>query len=137
MEAQFFVGVHGVVSNRGRILILKRAARMPYKPGVWDLPGGHLALGESIEACLLRDINEETGLDVSIDRLLGLHKTDAEPYMQALYACRLQIYQLVKLRPDEHVESGWVTREELGNMDLIPYLGAILKRGLLDYVQVR
>ncbi len=32
-EAQFFVGVHGVIANRGRIILLKRAERMLYKPG--------------------------------------------------------------------------------------------------------
>ncbi len=38
-EAQFFVGVHGVIADRGRIIVLKRAERMPYRPGTWDLPG--------------------------------------------------------------------------------------------------
>ena len=134
METQFFVGIHGVISNRGRVLVLRRAERMPYRPGSWDLPGGHLALGENFEACLLREVKEETGLDVTIERLLGLHKIDAEPYLQAVYACRLSVYQPIKLRPDEHVESRWVSRDEIAALDLIPYLSAILKRGLLNQV---
>ena len=133
-EVQFFVGVHGVIANRGRIIVLKRAARMPYRPGSWDLPGGHLALGESFEQCLLREIKEETGLDAVIDRLLGLHKTESEPYLQALYACRLAVYRQVRLRPEEHVESRWVGLEEMAEMDLIPYLLSALRRGLLNFV---
>jgi len=134
-EQQFYVGIHGVIANRGRILVLKRAPVMPYRPGSWDLPGGHLSLGESFEDCLLREIKEETGLDVAIDRLLGLHSMVSEPYMQAFYSCRLTVFQKVRLRPDEHVEHRWVTPDELASLELIPYLAAIMKRGMLSYVK--
>ena len=36
----------------------------------WSLPGGRLEGGESLESCAIREIKEETGLDVSIDSLL-------------------------------------------------------------------
>jgi len=134
-EAQFYVGIHGVIANRGRILVLKRADAMNYRPGSWDLPGGHLAVGESSEECLLREIKEETSLDVMIERLLGLHNNIAEPYMQALYACRLSVYKTLKLRESEHADSRWVTPAELEQMELIPYLSGILKRGMLAYVK--
>lgn len=134
-EVQFFVGVHGVIANRGRIIVLRRAARMSYRPGTWDLPGGHLALGEDFEECLLREVKEETGLDVAVERLLGVHKVPADPYLQALYACRTVVYRQIRLRPDEHGESRWVTLEEMAELPLIPYLDAMLKRGLLDYVK--
>ena len=134
-EQQFYVGIHGVIANRGRILVLKRAPVMPYRPGSWDLPGGHLSLGESFEDCLLREIKEETGLDVAIDRLLGLHSMVSEPYLQAFYSCRLTVFQKVRLRPDEHVEHRWNTPDELASLELIPYLAAIMKRGMLSYVK--
>ncbi|MGH7925542.1 MAG: NUDIX domain-containing protein [Candidatus Binatus sp.] len=134
-EQRFFVGIHGVIAGRGRMLVLKRAPAMAYRPGRWDLPGGHIALGESFEDCLLREVKEETALDVAIDRLLGLHSMVSEPYLQALYSCRLRVFQNVKLRPDEHVEHRWVTPAELANLDLIPYLAAILKRGMLSYLK--
>ena len=134
-EAQFYVGVHGVIANRGRLLVLRRAEAMPYKPGSWDLPGGHLTLGESAEECLLRETKEETALDVAIDGLLGLHNMITEHYMQILFACRLTVYQHITLRPNEHVESRWVTPAELETMELIPYLDGILRRGMLAHVK--
>ncbi len=134
-ETQFFVGVHGVIANRGRVILLRRAPQMHYAAGAWDLPGGHLALGEDFEQCLLREAREETGLDIAVERLLGVNKMPAQPYVQVFYACRTLVYQKVTLRPDEHVEYRWATPEEMAAMDLIPYLKIILGRGLLNHVQ--
>jgi 8-oxo-dGTP pyrophosphatase MutT (NUDIX family) len=134
-EQQFYVGIHAAIVNRGRILVLKRAQRMPYSPGSWDLPGGHLEVGEDFEQCLHREVKEETALDVAIERLLGLHSMVAEPYIQATYACRLTVFQKVQLAPHEHVEHRWVTLDELAALDLIPYLSRILKRGMLAVVK--
>jgi 8-oxo-dGTP diphosphatase len=134
-EHQFYVGIHGVIASRGRMLVLKRAPAMTYAAGRWDLPGGHIALGESLEECLSREVKEETGLDVAIERLLGLNAMVPEPYLQAIYSCRLSVFQNVRLRPDEHVDHRWVTVDELASLELIPYLSAILKRGWLSYVK--
>jgi 8-oxo-dGTP diphosphatase len=136
-EAQFWIGIHAVIAERGRVVVLRRAARMPYRPGHWDLPGGHLALGEGFEQCLTREVGEETGLEVEIERMLGLHKAPPDPYVQALYACRpAGLRRELVLRPQEHVEGRWVSVRELAAMsDLIPYLAGMLRRGMLDYLK--
>lgn len=136
-ESRFFIGVHGIIADRGRLVVLRRAARMPYRPGHWDLPGGHLALGESFEQCLAREVGEETGLAIDIERALGFHASPPGPYAQALYACRpADARRELVLRPGEHVEGRWVTVDELARMaDLIPYLEGILRRGMLDYLK--
>ena len=124
-----------MIANRGRLLVLCRAPGMTYRPGAWDLPGGHLQLGETAEACLLREIKEETGLEVAVERLLGVHSMVSEPYLQALYACRLKLYQPVILRPDEHTAHRWATIEELEHLGLIPYLASALRAGLLNHLK--
>ncbi len=134
-EVQFYVGIHAVIANRGRMLVLRRAPSMPYAPLTWDLPGGHLALGETAEDCLLREIKEETGLDAAIDSMLGVHSMKSEPYVQMIYSCRLKVYQSVRLRPDEHIDSKWVTPDDLASMETIPYLAGILRRGMLSHVK--
>jgi len=136
-ESQFWIGVHGIIVESGRLLVLRRAARMPYRADHWDLPGGHLALDESVEECLAREVAEETGLAVQIERALGLYKTPSEPYVQALFACR-PAYRCseIVLCPDEHVESRWGTLAELGKMEsLIPYLEAVVRCGMLDFMK--
>lgn len=136
-ETQFWVGVHGVLAQGGRVLVLRRSRLMTYKPGHWDLPGGHLALGENLEQCLVREIEEETGIRAEVERLLGLHKTPSQPYVQAIYGCRLGAEApRVRLRPEEHSEWRWATPEELrGTPDLVPYLEAIVRNGMLHFLE--
>ena len=83
-EAQFWIGVHGAIVDEDRILILRRAAAMTYCPGHWDLPGGHLALHEDVHECLLREIDEETGLSVAVGTMAGLNKMPAGPLLLPL-----------------------------------------------------
>jgi 8-oxo-dGTP diphosphatase len=133
-EDRFWVGVHGVIARDGKLLVLKRAPTMTYQPGTWDLPGGHLKVGESFEECLAREIGEETGLATAPPRLLGIHNS-VGPYLQAIFACdTIGTADEIRLRPYEHVEARWVALAELAQLELIPYLEGIVRRGMLEFV---
>jgi len=56
-----------VIVNDDRVLLLKRR----YFPGEgkWALPAGHVDPGEGAEACIVREVREETGLEIDPDRL--------------------------------------------------------------------
>ena len=56
------VGVGGVVLHRGRVLLIKRGK--PPLQGRWVVPGGTVELGESLEQALVREMEEETGVQV-------------------------------------------------------------------------
>ncbi|MSO46430.1 MAG: NUDIX domain-containing protein [Acidobacteria bacterium] len=62
--ARPIVGVGAVIVQDGQVLLVKRR----YEPlaGRWSLPGGTLELGETLEAGLAREMQEETGLDVRV-----------------------------------------------------------------------
>jgi 8-oxo-dGTP pyrophosphatase MutT (NUDIX family) len=53
------------VSEEGRVLLCRNHR------GEWELPGGRPEPGEPFEDCLVREVREETGLDVVVNRLLG------------------------------------------------------------------
>jgi ADP-ribose pyrophosphatase YjhB (NUDIX family) len=59
---QPLVGIGGVIICDGRILLEKRK----YDPGRgrWSIPGGLVDLGEKVEQAVIREVREETGLDV-------------------------------------------------------------------------
>ena len=59
------LGVVAAVSDpTGRILLTRRAAHMRSFPRAWVMPGGGLDDGESLTDCLVREVKEETGIDV-------------------------------------------------------------------------
>jgi 8-oxo-dGTP diphosphatase len=58
------VGIGGVVIEDGRALLIRRASE-PLR-GHWSIPGGTLELGESLQAGVIRELQEETGLEVRI-----------------------------------------------------------------------
>ena len=66
---QPLVGVGVVIKHPhdGRILMVKRDSE-PYR-GYWSIPGGGLKLGETLEECAHREVQEECGLKISIEGL--------------------------------------------------------------------
>ena len=113
-EAQFWIGVHGVIANAGKILVLRRAQSMVYKPGHWDLPGGHLALGETFEQCLTREIAEETSLSIRTGPLLGLNQAIDGPYVQLIFGCTVaKSFAPIKLQLWEHDDARWLSIDEI------------------------
>lgn len=63
------VAVFVVTLQQGvlKFLLGQRSLENEHGPGVWALPGGMLEPGESIDQCALREVKEETGLDVDIE----------------------------------------------------------------------
>lgn len=57
-----------VADNFGRILLQKRS-----DSGNWALPGGTMDIGETFAQSAIREVKEETGFDVGIDRIVGIY----------------------------------------------------------------
>lgn len=61
------VGVGVVVQKEGKVLLGKR--KNAHGAGEWSFPGGHLEFFETVEACALRELSEETSLQANVVRL--------------------------------------------------------------------
>jgi ADP-ribose pyrophosphatase YjhB (NUDIX family) len=68
-----------VFNERGEILLQKRSDN-----GFWSMPGGAVDPGESVEQGAIREVLEETGLDVRVVRLVGVY-SDPRNYMITQY----------------------------------------------------
>ena len=64
--------VTAVVVDAGRLLLVHRADN-----DLWALPGGGHEVGESIEDTVVREVKEETGMDVQVTGLVGLYTNPA------------------------------------------------------------
>lgn len=57
-----------VVDDEGRILLQRRT-----DSGNWALPGGAMDIGETLADSAIREVKEETGFDVQIERIVGIY----------------------------------------------------------------
>lgn len=64
------VGVGIIVRRNNEILLLRR--KNVHGDGTWSTPGGHLDPGETPEECAVREVREETGVDVGDVRFLAI-----------------------------------------------------------------
>lgn len=79
-----------VFDDRGRLLLVKRAN--PPAQGTWSLPGGRLEPGESASRGVVREVFEETGLTVSVEREVGTFNRSAgsgDTYVIRDFLCRV------------------------------------------------
>lgn len=71
MEDRPTVGCAVIVEHKGKILLGERNKKNCN--GFWVIPGGRVEFGETIEQAGIRELKEETGLDVEILKFIG-HK---------------------------------------------------------------
>lgn len=112
----------------GRVLL----ARHTYAhSGLWAMIGGMAEPGERVEVAARREVREETGLDVSTDRLVAV--IDREDILILVYEGEVLGGQ-ESPQTEEIAELRWFTAEELAAanaFDLVVQLGvATLERGL-------
>ena len=75
----------GVVTARDGAVLLTRRNHEP-KMGLWSFPSGFVDAGEPVEAAAIREVKEETGVDVAIDRLIGIFSEAGNPVIFIAYA---------------------------------------------------
>lgn len=123
-----------IKDDEGCCLLLKRSMSSKGNPGKWEPPGGKINQSESFDAALLREVEEETGLAISIMHVFGVSESD------------LPKVKVVHLILDGHLESGqlhlseehdayvWVDPTQMASMDFAdwfrPFAETYSKKGI-------
>lgn len=58
--------VAGLLRRRGRALMVHRSPQRRWYPDAWDLPGGHVEVGEVSSLALVRELHEELGITAEL-----------------------------------------------------------------------
>jgi len=127
------VGSCVIVDNKDRVLILKRSSTDDWKPGWWDLPGGHLDGGETPIEGAEREAREESGLTVR--NLQKIETVHMESIFKHFFVTRdwdgvVRLEENPETGEVEHDDYKWATLDELREIKESIVLEAIVKKGL-------
>jgi ADP-ribose pyrophosphatase YjhB (NUDIX family) len=110
--------VSAFVLHGGRLLLQQRADN-----GRWGLPGGSIEIGETVAAATVREVEEETGFEVVVDRLVGVYSDPRVQvvrypdgrvwhYVNLCFACSLR-GGTARPQPGESLAVDWFSPAEL------------------------
>lgn len=111
----FRVAVNAVIERDGKLLLARRR-----DIGWWNLPGGGVELRESVEEGLRREVREELGVEIEIERLTGVYSKPQKSEVVLVLLCHLPTDQEQDPQTTEEVsEWGWFALSTLPS-DLLP-----------------
>ena len=115
----------GILRRNGRVLITKRPEGK-HLAGLWEFPGGKQENGETLEACLKREIKEELDIEVRVDKHLYTvhHEYEDRRISLHLFLCT---HLKGDLKPLDSQEIKWVLHEDLSQYHFPPPDLKILK----------
>ncbi len=105
------IGVAVIWNEQGQILIDRRRPE-GLLGGLWEFPGGKIELGETVEECIKREIQEELGIEIEVgDRLITIN------HAYSHFSVTLTVHHCRHLtgvpQPIESDEIRWVTLDEI------------------------
>ena len=116
------VGVGCVVWKEGQVLLVRRAK--PPLQGKWSIPGGGQKLGETVAQTALREVREETGLDVKLIGLIDVvdaiipSDDGSEPAHYTLVDFSALWQQGTAIAGDDATEVVWTAPDQLAGFEL-------------------
>jgi 8-oxo-dGTP diphosphatase len=110
----------------GSALLVAQRERPPELAGLWELPGGKVAPGESDADALARELLEELGIEVTVGARIG---DDIALSASTVLRAYLVTHTGGQLRPIDHRALRWVGAHELDALPWVPadraWLGAL------------
>ena len=80
---QFRIAVSALLFDEDRVLLVHRR-----DIDWWNLPGGGMELGETVEDAVKREVLEETGLEVKVEQLVGVYSKPQKQEVVLAFRCR-------------------------------------------------
>jgi 8-oxo-dGTP diphosphatase len=110
--------VAGILVHRGRAFVARRGPSASFG-GYWEFPGGKVEGGESDEAAIAREFDEEFGVAAVARRLLGELSFPHKGRDRTLAAWLIEAPAIDEAELKEHLEVAWAGADELEALDLV------------------
>src|SRR5438105_11307779 len=81
----FRIGVFALIFNLEKQILLGHRRDIDW----WNLPGGGMESGETVDEALCREVREETGLEVKVDRLVGVYSKPQKQEVVLTFRCHI------------------------------------------------
>ena len=115
------VRVSGIVFKGGKVVLVKHENK--YNGIYYLLPGGGLERNETIEECVIREVKEETGLDVKIKSFAYYEDVVSEDdhTLHLIFKCEIVGGEIENLDPDKKVKDiVFMNKEEFKKINFFP-----------------
>ncbi|MCL5410913.1 MAG: NUDIX hydrolase [Patescibacteria group bacterium] len=117
-----WIGIDAIILNsNSQILLIKRSLDSKAYPGLWGLVSGTVEWGEEIGDAVIREVKEETNLDVEIVKFVGRYYDKKGRHPTKTMICLPHICKIVggELKADTDADDAkWFDLKEIGDMDL-------------------
>ncbi len=103
------LAVKSFIIDNNKLLVIKRRLNDVQKPGIWEIPGGRLDIGEDPFSGLKRETKEETNLDIEIIKPLNVRhftRDDKQTITLMIFLCK-PLHNNIKLS-EEHTDFDWI-----------------------------
>lgn len=119
------VCVGAIALDRDRLLMVRRGRGVA--AGEWSIPGGRVEAGEVLASAVVREVAEETGLEVVCDRFLGWVERIGDDSHYVILDFMVTVLDPKPLRAgDDAAEALWVPLEEVTDYHLVDGLADFL-----------
>ena len=121
--------VRGIIKNeKNEILIVKRHLKSKTDPEMWELPGGKVEKGEFFTDALVREIKEETNLDVNVGDFAEAIQNDYSHKRTVQIMMYLDVTNGEVKISEEHTDWMWADIEKIRILDVSTSLEKMLKK---------
>jgi len=123
--------VAGVLARGDRVLLCHRGPGRWY-PDSWDLPGGHIDVGESASAALARELREELGIEVAELTLEPAGRLTLDDFDLRVWLVTEWSGEPENVSPDEHDAIAWFAPTAIRHLGLDDRYVSLIDRILAE-----
>lgn len=105
--------IYKKINGAVHIALFKRATTKKFMPGIFELIGGHIDFGETLEAGLMREVREEIGMDIVVEEVCHaftyINTVKKSHSVEVVYCARFPDESAeIVLNPEDHSELVWI-----------------------------